>query len=109
VLPSDPDFEAKFWGVFGLYLNPPEQTVVLFCYEKSKIQALQRSRSGLPLGEEHIRSESRDHRNGTVALCAALEYLYAKVIAHTAQTHIHRLVRFSGDGAFSRLVACESC
>jgi hypothetical protein len=28
-LSSDPDFEAKFWDVIGLYLNPPEQAVVL--------------------------------------------------------------------------------
>ena len=24
-LSSDPDFEAKFWDVIGLYLNPPER------------------------------------------------------------------------------------
>jgi hypothetical protein len=24
-LSTDPDFEAKFWDVIGLYLNPPEQ------------------------------------------------------------------------------------
>ena len=28
-LSSDPNFEVKFWDVIGLYLNPPEQAVVL--------------------------------------------------------------------------------
>jgi hypothetical protein len=50
-LSSDPDFEAKFWDVIGLYLSPPEQAVVLCCDEKSQVQALQRSQPGLPLGK----------------------------------------------------------
>jgi hypothetical protein len=28
-LSTDPDFEAKFWDVIGLYVNPPEQPVLL--------------------------------------------------------------------------------
>ena len=28
-LSNDPEFEAKFWDVIGLYLNPPTQAVVL--------------------------------------------------------------------------------
>ena len=90
-LSSDPDFEAKFWDVIGLYLNPPEQAVVLCCDEKSQIQALQRSQPGLPLGKGHIRTQTHDYyRNGTVTLFAALDYLEGKVIAHTAQKHTHR-------------------
>jgi transposase len=50
-LSTDPDFEAKFWDVIRLYLNPPEQAVVLCCDEKSQIQALQRSQPSLPLGK----------------------------------------------------------
>ena len=50
-LSSDPNFEVKFWDVIGLYLNPPEQAVVLCCDEKCQIQALQRSQPGLPLGQ----------------------------------------------------------
>ena len=90
-LSSDPNFEAKFWDVIGLYLNPPEQAVVLCCDEKSQIQALQRSQPGLPLGKGHIRTQTHDYyRNGTVTLFAALDYLEGKVIAHTAQKHTHR-------------------
>ena len=90
-LSTDPDFEAKFWDVIGLYLNPPERAVVLCCDEKSQIQALQRNQPGLPLGKGHIRTQTHDYyRNGTVTLFAALDYLQGKVIAHTAQTHTHR-------------------
>jgi hypothetical protein len=64
-LSTDPDFEAKFWDVIGLYLNPSEQAVVLCCDEKSQIQALQRSQPGLPLGRGHIRTQTHDYyRNG---------------------------------------------
>ena len=85
-LSSDPDFEAKFWDVIGLYLNPPERAVVLCCDEKCQIQALQRSQPGLPLGQGHIRTQTHDYyRNGTVTLFAALDYLQGKVIAYTAQ------------------------
>jgi len=60
-LSTDPDFEAKFWDVIGLYLNPPERAVVLCCDEKSQIQALQRSQPGLPLGKGYIRTQTHDY------------------------------------------------
>lgn len=40
---NDPNFEAKFWDVIGLYLNPPEKALVLCCDEKSQCQALERT------------------------------------------------------------------
>jgi len=60
-LSTDPDFEAKFWDVIGLYLNPSEQAVVLCYDEKSQIQALQRSQPGLQLGRGHIRTQTHDY------------------------------------------------
>ena len=30
-LSQDPKFEEKFWDVIGLYLNPPDQALVLCC------------------------------------------------------------------------------
>jgi DDE superfamily endonuclease len=64
---------------------------VFCCDEKSQIQALQRSQPGLPLGKDHIRTQTHDYyRNGTVTLFYALDYLHGKVIAHTDQTHTHR-------------------
>jgi hypothetical protein len=90
-LSSDPDFEAKFWDVIGLYLDPPERALVLCCDEKTQIQALQRSQPGLPLGLGHLRTETHDYyRHGTVTLFAALDYLEGKVLARTAPKHTHR-------------------
>jgi hypothetical protein len=28
---NDPKFEEKFWDVIGLYLDPPEKSLVLCC------------------------------------------------------------------------------
>ena len=38
-LSNDPRFEEKLIDVVGLYLNPPEQAVVLCMDEKSSVQA----------------------------------------------------------------------
>jgi hypothetical protein len=90
-LSSDPHFEAKFWDVIGLYLNPPEHALVLCCDEKPQIQALQRSQPGLPLAQGYLRTETHDYyRHGTVTLFAALDYLEGKVLACTAPKHTHR-------------------
>jgi hypothetical protein len=35
-LSNDPQFEAKFWDVIGLYLDPPTRAIVLCCDEKSQ-------------------------------------------------------------------------
>jgi transposase len=40
---TDPHFEEKFWDVIGLYLDPPERSLVLCCDEKSQCQALERT------------------------------------------------------------------
>jgi hypothetical protein len=53
-LSNDPEFKTKFWDIVGLYLNPPEQALVLCCDEKSQIQALSRSQPGLPLKTGYI-------------------------------------------------------
>jgi transposase len=87
-LSRDKDFEAKFWDVIGLYLNPPDKALVLCCDEKSQCQALQRSQPGLPLGIGHIRTRTHDYvRHGTVTLFAALNYLDGKIISRVAEHH----------------------
>ena len=42
-LSNDPQFEEKLIDVVGLYLNPPEQAIVLCMDEKSSLQALDRT------------------------------------------------------------------
>jgi transposase len=90
-LSNDPQFEAKFWDVIGLYLNPPDKALVLCCAEKSQCQALERSQPGLPLGVGHIKTRTHDYlRHGTVTLFAALSYLDGKILSRTAQQHTHK-------------------
>ena len=48
-LSKDPQFAAKLLDIVGLYMNPPEHAVVLSIDEKSQIQALDRTRAGLPM------------------------------------------------------------
>lgn len=89
-LSNDPRFEAKFWDVIGLYLDPPSKALVLCCDEKSQCQALERSQPGLPLGLGHIRTRTHDYiRHGTVTLFAALNYLDGRILSTTAKQHTH--------------------
>jgi transposase len=89
-LSLDSQFEEKYWDVVGLYLDPPQNAVVLCCDEKSQCQALERTQPGLPLGQGHLRTQTHDYyRHGTITLFAALNYLSGKVLAHTARRHRH--------------------
>ncbi len=88
---KDPDFEAKFWDVIGLYLNPPEKAVVFCCDEKTQCQALERTQPGLPLGIGRVETKTHDYyRHGTTTLFAALEYLSGRVVHDHNQAHTHR-------------------
>lgn len=90
-LSRDKQFEAKFWDVVGLYLEPPHKALVLCCDEKSQCQALERTQPGLPLGLGHVRTATHDYvRHGTVSLFAALSYLDGRIISQTATRHTHK-------------------
>jgi transposase len=87
---NDPRFEEKFWDIIGLYLNPPDQALLLCCDEKSQCQALERTQPGLPLGIGEIRTQTHDYkRHGTITLFAALNYLEGKLITRTERKHTH--------------------
>ena len=89
-LSNDPRFEEKFWDVVGLYLDPPEKSIVLCCDEKTQIQALERTQPGLPLGIGHIRTATHDYRrHGTITLFAAMNYLDGKLIDRLEARHTH--------------------
>lgn len=79
----DPDFEAKLLDIVGLYLNPPENALVLCGDEKPSIQALDRTQPLLPLGAKKPRAWTNEYaRHGTQTLLAALEIATGKVVAH---------------------------
>lgn len=46
---DDPEFAEKVVDVVGLYMNPPDNALVLCVDEKTQIQALDRTQPGLPL------------------------------------------------------------
>lgn len=82
----DPNFEAKLLDIVGLYLNPPENALVLCVDEKTGIQALDRTQPLLPLRAKKPRSWTNEYvRHGTQSLIAALEIATGKVLAHVKQ------------------------
>jgi transposase len=88
---TDPQLEAKVVDVVGLYLDPPENAVVLCCDEKSQIQALERTAPILPMQPHLIERRSHDYRrHGTTTLFAALEIATGKVTARCQDRHRHQ-------------------
>src|SRR5271157_2239043 len=82
----DPDFEAKLLDIVGLYLNPPENALVLCVDEKTGIQALDRTQPLLPLSAKRPRTWTHEYvRHGTQTLLAALEIGSGQVVAHVKQ------------------------
>ena len=66
---ANPDFERKFWAVFGLYRNPPNRAWVLCRNEKIQCQALERTQPTLSLACGHAKAFIHDcKRNGTTTL-----------------------------------------
>ena len=71
---TDPEFSRKAADVVGLYLNPPENALVLCVDEKPHIQALERAQGWirLPNGRALTGFNHEYKRNGTTTLFAAL-------------------------------------
>ena len=53
-LSNDKRFAEKLEDVVGLYLNPPENAIVLCCDEKSQMQALDRTQPGVTSEEGSV-------------------------------------------------------
>jgi transposase len=87
-LSRDPKFLEKLTDVVGLYLNPPQQALVLCVDEKSQIQALDRTQPGLPLKKGRCGTLTHDYkRHGTTTLFAALEVLEGRVVGQCFERH----------------------
>jgi transposase len=90
-LSRDARFVEKLTDVVGLYLNPPEQAIVLCVDEKTQIQALERTQPGLPLKKGRLGTMTHDYkRNGTTCLFAALDVLQGKVVGQCYGRHRHQ-------------------
>lgn len=69
----DPEFAEKQAAIIGLYMNPPENALVLSVDEKSQIQALDRTQPLLPMRPGTPKRLTATYkRNGTTCLLAAL-------------------------------------
>jgi transposase len=89
---KDPEFAVKAADIIGLYLNPPENAIVLAVDEKPSIQALERAQGYLKLANgKTLTGHSHNYkRHGTTTLFAALEIATGKVTGTHAKRRRRR-------------------
>ena len=85
---KDPEFEEKMINIVGLYMNPPEKTIVICVDEKTQMQALDRTQPELPLRPGNPKRQTATYkRNGTVSLIAALAVHSGEITAKTMKSN----------------------
>ena len=83
----DPEFREKLLEVVGLYMNPPENALVLCMDEKTGIQALDRTQPLLPLRAGKARAWSNEYvRHGTRTMLAAVDIRTGKATTWVNRT-----------------------
>lgn len=85
---TDPEFAGKAADIIGLYLNPPQNALVVCVDEKPSIQALERTTGYVLTGSGKIVRglKSTYKRNGTINLFAALRVATGEIHAKTTKT-----------------------
>ncbi len=94
---TDPQFAQKAADIVGLYLDPPENAMVISVDEKPSIQALERAQGWLRLPNgEAVRGHSHEYkRHGTTTLFAALEVHTGRVnVAHYSRKRRREFLDF---------------
>jgi len=91
---TDPEFIPKAADIVGLYLDPPENALVISVDEKPSIQALERATGYVETGNGKIVHgfKSTYRRHGTLNLFAALEIATGAI--HTQTTQHKRRTEF---------------
>jgi len=90
-LSADPQFIEKVRDIVGLYLDPPQDALVLAVDEKSQIQAIDRTAPILPVLPTTPARMTHDYvRHGTTSLFAALDIASGSVIAQHYRRHRHQ-------------------
>ena len=88
---NDPNFAEKVVDIVGLYMNPPDNAMVLSIDEKTQIQALDRTQPQLqqltPRSGQVERRTHDDKRNGTASLYAAFDVVSGKVLGRVTEHH----------------------
>ncbi len=88
---TDPQLEAKITDIVGLYMDPPENAIVLCADEKSQVQALERSQPMLPVMPGLAARRAHDYlRHGTTSLFAALEVATGRVTDQCYRKHTNQ-------------------
>jgi transposase len=86
----DPEFEEKQAAIVGLYLDPPDNAVVLCVDEKSQLQALDRTQPELPLRPGNAKRQTATYkRNGTTCLLAAFAVHSGEVTGRCVDRNNH--------------------
>lgn len=84
----DPNFDEKMTQIIGLYMNPPENALVLCVDEKTQIQALSRTQEPLPMKTgQPKRFTATYKRNGVVSLLAALSVHKGEITAKAIEAN----------------------
>ncbi len=84
----DPRFELKVRDVVGLYVDPPDHAVVLSVDEKTRIQALGRTRKPLPMKPGAAETRTHDYRrNAATCLMAALDVATGRAAGQMVERH----------------------
>jgi hypothetical protein len=82
---------AKVTDIVGLYLDPPENAIVLCVDEESQIQALDRAAPTLPMQIGIPERQTHDYvRHGTTTLFVALDIATGKVTGPCKPRHRHQ-------------------
>ena len=90
-LSTDPFFVEKVHDIVGLYLNPPDNAMVLCVDEKGQTQALERTQPLLPLGLGYVEGVTHGYiRHGTTTLFAALDVATGQILAQCKPRHRHQ-------------------
>ena len=81
----------KLRDMVGLYLNPPENALVLCVDEKSQIQALERTSRSCRWAWLYLQGVTHDYyRHGTTTLFAALDVADGRVLTQCKPRHRHQ-------------------
>lgn len=85
---SDPDFDAKKADIAGLYINPPENGLVVSVDERTQMVVRQPTRPSKPMRPgTPERREFEYRRHGVQSLLAALLVHEGRVIGRVEETH----------------------
>ena len=89
-LSTDPFFVEKVHDIVGLYLNPPDNAMVLCVDEKGQTQALERTQPLLPLGLGYVEGVTHGYIRQTTTLFAALNVATGQVLTQCKRRHRHQ-------------------